>query len=201
MGSMVDKAIARSMEALANRDLALARQVIADDVHINHQRFEIEEKAIRLIATQQPMARDLRYIVAVLNIIVDLERMADHAEGTARISVMIGDEPLVKPLTNIPIMADKARDMMNRALTAFVNRDAEEARRICAEDDEVDTLQDRSYSDLIQIMVENPRKIQSATYLVWATHNLERIADRATNIAERVVFLVTGHMEELASKF
>ena len=199
MGSMVDKAIERSLEALRSRDASLAQQVIAEDERIDAARFEIEEKAIRLIATQQPMAGDLRVLVTVLNVIVDLERMADHAEGNARIAEMIGADRNVQ-LDTLPKMAEKSRDMLRRSLTALVNRDAEEARRICDEDDEVDDLQDSSYHTLLQVMLENPSRVQEATYLLWATHNFERIADRTTNIAERVVFLVTGHMEELASK-
>ncbi len=200
MGSMVDKSIERSTEALRNRDAVLARQVVAEDELIDHTRFEIEEKALRVIATQQPMAGDLRVVVTVLNVIVDLERMADHAEGNGRIAEMMGADSVLRPLDALPQMADKSRDMLRRSLTALVDRDADTARRICEEDDEVDAMQDSSYHALLQIMIENPSRIQEATYLLWATHNLERIADRATNIAERVVFLVTGHMEELASK-
>lgn len=201
MGSMVDKAIDRSVEGLKRRDLDLARQVITDDAKINQARFDIEEKCIHLIATQQPIASDLRILVAVLNIIVDLERMGDHAEGIARINALMGDMPLVKPLIDIPRMAQKSREMLNRSLTAFVNRDAEDAKRICADDDEVDNLYDQVYRELITIMLGDPRTITPATYLLWAAHNLERIADRATNISERVVFLVSGHMQELASTF
>lgn len=200
MGSMVDKSIERSTEALLNRDAALARQVTAEDDRIDTARFEIEEKAIRLIATQQPMAGDLRVLVTVLNIIVDLERMADHAEGNGRIAEMIGAESAIRPLGTLPRMAEKCQDMLRRVLSALVDHDADAARQICEEDDEVDAMQDLSYHSLLQIMLENPSRIQEATYLLWATHNLERIADRTTNIAERVVFLVTGHMEELASK-
>ncbi len=200
MGSMVDKSIERSTEALMNRDAALARQVVVEDTRIDRARFDIEEKAIRVIATQQPMAGDLRVLVTVLNIIVDLERMADHAGGNGRIAEMIGADSMVRPLDMLPRMADKCRDMLRRSLSALVDHDADAARQICAEDDEVDAMQDSSYHALLQIMLENPSSIQEATYLLWATHNLERIADRTTNIAERVVYVVTGHMEELASK-
>ena len=200
MGSMVDKSIERSLEALLNRDSNLAQQVVAEDERIDKARFDTEEKAIRVIATQQPMAGDLRIVVAVLNIIVDLERMADHAEGNARLAELIGADATVRPLDTLPQMAEKCQDMLRRALTALVERDAEAARQICDEDDEVDAMQDSSYHALIQTMIENPSLVQEATYLLWATHNFERIADRTTNIAERVVFLVTGHMEELASK-
>jgi len=197
LGSMVEKAIIRSVEALKNRDLEAARQIVADDLKINRKRFDIEEECIQLVATQQPMAGDLRIIVSVLHIIVDLERMADHAEGIAKITLMMGGEPPLKPLIDIPRMADKAVDMLRRSLEAFINRDAEEARRICEEDDEVDALYDQVYRELLTYMLQDPRNITRATYLLWVAHNLERIADRATNICERAVFLSTGKMEEL----
>ena len=156
MGSMVDKSIERSTEALLNRDAVLARQVVAEDERIDKARFDIEEKAIRVIATQQPMAGDLRVLVTVLNVIVDLERMADHAEGNGRIAEMIGADSTVRPLDTLPRMADKCRDMLRRALSALVDHDAEAARQICVEDDEVDDMQDTSYHALLQVMLENP---------------------------------------------
>ena len=163
MGSMVDKSIERSTEALLNRDAVLARQVVAEDERIDKARFDIEEKAIRVIATQQPMAGDLRVLVTVLNVIVDLERMADHAEGNGRIAEMIGADSTVRPLDTLPRMADKCRDMLRRALSALVDHDAEAARQICVEDDEVDDMQDTSYHALLQVMLENPARIQEAT--------------------------------------
>ena len=201
MGSMVEKAIQRSVDALRNRDLVLARRIVEQDEEINRQRFDIEEKCIALIATQEPVARDLRDIVAVLNIIVDLERMGDHAEGIARICIMIGDQPPIKPLVDIPRMAEKAQQMLHRSLDALVERDAELAVQICQDDDEVDALYDQVYKELLVYMINDPKAIDRATHLLWVAHNLERIADRSTNIAERVVFLVTGHMQELASKY
>jgi len=202
MGSMVEKAIARSIEALKERDLALAHQVIADDLKINEKRFGIEEKCIQLIATQQPMASDLRIIVSVLNVISDLERIGDHAEGIAKIVVMIGDEPPLKPLIDLPRMAEKTIDMLRRSLNAFVNRDVEAATKIAAEDDEVDCLYDQVFRELLTFMVEDPKTITRATRLIWVGHNLERSADRVTNICERVVFVVTGKMVEIeASKY
>lgn len=197
LGSMVEKAIIRSVEALRNRDVEAARQIVADDLKINRKRFDIEEECIQLVATQQPMASDLRVIVSVLHIIVDLERMADHAEGIAKITIMMGGEPPLKPLIDIPRMADKAVEMLRRSLVAFINRDVEEARRICEEDDLVDGLYDQVYRELLTYMLQDPRNITRATYLLWVAHNLERIADRATNICERAVFLATGKMEEL----
>ncbi|MDO8672563.1 MAG: phosphate signaling complex protein PhoU, partial [Dehalococcoidia bacterium] len=155
------------------------------------------EDCLSLMATQQPMARDLRLIIAVLLIGTELERMGDHAEGIAKITLMLADEPLLKPLVDIPRMADKAREMLRRSLDAFIARDAEAAKKIAAEDDEVDALYDRVYQELLTFMISDPRNITRATHLLWVAHNLERIADRATNICERVVFTVTGRMEEI----
>jgi phosphate transport system protein len=202
LGSMVEKAIYRSMEALKNRDLELAKQVVADDSKINQKRFEIEERCIELIVTQQPMAGDLRIIVAVLNIIVDLERIGDHAAGIAKIVIMIGDEPPLKPLIDLPRMAQKTGDMLRQSLDAFIHRDAEAAKKITGEDDEIDGLYDQVFRELLTFMAEDPRTITRATRLIWVGHNLERSADRVTNICERVVFVVTGKMEEIgASKY
>lgn len=202
MGSMVEKAIERSMEALKNRDLELARQVVADDAKINQKRFDIEEKCVELIVTQQPMAGDLRVIIAVLNIIIDLERIADHAEGTAKIAIMIGNEPPLKPLIDLPRMAQRTVEMLRRSLDAFVNLDAEACRKICAEDDEIDQLYDQVFRELLTFMAEDSKTITRATRLIWVGHNLERSADRVTNICERVIYVVTGKMEEIgASKY
>jgi phosphate transport system protein len=202
IGSMVSKAILRSIDALKNRDIELARQIIADDKKINHKRFEIEEKCVELIATQQPMASDLRIILAVLNIISEVERIGDYAEGIAKIAIMIGDEPPLKPLIDIPRMAEQTVDMLRRSLDAFVNRDAEVAKIISAEDDMVDQLYDQVFRELLTFMAEDPKTITRATRLIWVAHNLERSADRVTNICERVVFVITGKMEEIgASKY
>jgi len=202
MGSMVEKAIDRSVAALKQRDLKLAKQVIDDDQMINHKRFDIEEACVELIATQQPMASDLRTIVSVLSIITELERIGDHAEGIAKIAVMIGDEPPVKPLIDIPRMAERTIQMLHCSLEAFVNRDADTARKIVADDDEVDHLYDQVFRELLSFMAEDPKTITRATRLIWVAHNLERSADRVTNICERVVFKVTGKMEEIgASKY
>ena len=197
LGSMVEKAVYRAVDSLKRRDTEASRQIIMDDVRINEKRFQVEEKCLHLLATQQPMAADLRLIFAVLHITVDLERMGDHAEGIARINVRMGSEPPLKPLIDIPRMADKAREMTRRALQAFINLDVEEAKRICLEDDEVDQLNDQVFRELITFMLQDPSTINRATYLIWVAHNLERIADRSTNIAERVVFTVTGKMEEI----
>ena len=202
IGSMVSKAILRSIEALKNRNLDLAHQIVADDKKINQKRFEIEEKCIELIAMQQPMASDLRIILAVLNIISEIERIGDYAEGIAKIAVMIGNEPPLKPLIDIPRMAEQTVDMLRRSLDAFINRDAEAARKISTEDDAIDHLYDQVFRELLTFMAEDPKTITRATRLIWVAHNLERAADRVTNICERVVFVVTGKMEEIgASKY
>jgi len=202
LGSMVEKAIARSIEALKNRDLEAARQIIHDDQEINQKRYEIEATCTQLLATQQPMARDLRTIISVLYIITDLERIADHAEGIAKITIMIGDEPPLKPLIDIPRMANKTIEMIQRGLKAFIERDVEAARKVCQEDDEVDALYDQVYRELLFFMIQDPRTISRATHLLWVGHNLERMADRATNICERVGYMVNGTIQEMyASKY
>lgn len=202
LGSMVEKAVVKSLEALKQQDIGLARRVVQEDNLINEQRFAIEEKCIHLLATQQPMAIDLRTIVAVLQMAVDLERMGDHAEGIGRITILIGDQPLIKPLVDIPRMATLALDMLRRSLDAFLEGDTEKAKQVCLDDDEVDDLHDQVYNELLTYMLRDPRNITQATYLTWVAHNLERIADRCTNICEQVVFVETGRREQLgASKY
>jgi len=202
MGNMVEKATSRSMEALKNRDLKLAQQVITDDKKVNAKRLELEERCMELIATQQPMASDLRTILCLFSIISELERIGDYAEGTARIAVMIGDEPPLKPLIDLPRMSEKTVNMLHRSLQAFVDSDIEAAKQISLEDDEIDHLYDQVFRELLTFMAEDPRTITRATRLIWVAHNLERSADRVTNICERVVFAVTGKMEEIgASKY
>lgn len=202
MGSMVSKAILRSIDALKNRDLELAHQIIADDQKINNKRFEIEEKCIELIATQQPMASDLRTIIAILNITNEIERIGDYAVGIARIVIMVGDEPPLKPLIDIPRMAEQTVDMLRLSLDALMNRDVEAAKKIATEDDLIDHLYDQVFRELLTFMAEDSKTITRATRLIWVAHNLERAADRVTNICERVVFIVTGKMEEIgASKY
>jgi phosphate transport system protein len=197
LGSMVEKAIDHSVEALTRLDCNLAREVIAGDAAINAKRWQIEEQATTLIATQQPMARDLRVIASVIHITTDLERMGDYAAGNAKIVLMHGDQPLLKPLIDVPRMAEVAISMLRRSLDAFAQRDAAAATAIAAEDDIVDALYDQVYRELLTYMIEDPQTIQRATWLLWVSHNLERIADRVTNICERVVYVVTGKMEEI----
>lgn len=198
LGSMVEKATLRAIDALRTRNMQAARAIEAEDTLVNRKRFEIEEAALSLIATQQPMASDLRQLAAILHIVTDLERMGDYAAGIARISVMIGDEPLIKPLIDIPRMGEKATSMLRRSLDAFIERDVAAAEQIANEDDEVDALYQQVYRELLTIMLANPRTIDQATHLLWVAHNLERVADRVQNICERVVFVVTGRMQELS---
>jgi phosphate transport system protein len=197
LASLVDYAIGASIDALRRLDATAAETIVRDDKHINAKRYAIEEAAITAIATQQPMARDLRTIMAVLHITVELERMGDYAEGIAKIVLMHGDKDLLKPLIDIPRMADLARGMLRQSLDAFVARDADLAGRVATADDEVDAIYDQVYRELLTYMIADPRTIDRATWLLWVAHNLERIADRATNICERVIFLVTGRMVEV----
>lgn len=197
MGSMVEEAISRSTDALISRNLALARQVIEDDKKINKKRYGIEEMCVKLLATQQPLARDLRTVIAVLSMVVDLERIGDYAEGNATIAIIIGDEPPLKPYIDIPRMADKASEMLHAALDAFVRRDADTARKVIAEDSVVDNLYEQVFRELLTYMLADPGTVNRAMRLVWVAHNLERSADRVINICERIVFIVTGKIEEV----
>ena len=202
LGSRVETAIAKSLQGLRNRDLEISRQVVQEDDIIDQQRLDLEEQCIDLMARQQPNSIDLRTLMAVLHIATELERMGDYAEGMAKISIMMGDQPPLKPLIDIPRMAEKATQMLHRSLDAFVARDAADAVAVCNDDDEVDALYEQIYRELLTYMFEDPSTIQRATYLLWVAHDLERIADRATNIAERVIFLVTGKLTEAkASNF
>ena len=194
LGGLVEKAIVDSIEALKTRDIELSHKIVSQDDIIDQKTNQIEEKAIDLIATQQPIAIDLRTLMSVIHISVELERMGDYAEGIGKIGVMMGNDPPVKPLVDIPKMSAKASDMLKRSLDALVRRDPALARQVCEDDDEVDNLYDQIYKDLIALMISDPTTTQRATYLMWVAHDLERIADRATNIAERVIFLVTGQL-------
>lgn len=197
LGNMVEQAITDSVESLKQRDREKARQLIKQDREMNRKRYALESDALTLIATQQPMAGDLRVIAAVLSIVSELERIGDYAKGIAKINLLMGDEPLLKPLIDVPRMAEKARDMLDRALDAFAQRDAELARAIPEADDEVDALYNQVYRELLTFIMADPRTIDQATYLLWVAHNLERAADRVINICERVIFTVTGELVEI----
>jgi len=196
LAEIVDKATMRAVDALKRRDLVESQQVVQEDDYIDQKRYEIEDRCIDLIATQQPMARDLRAIIALLHITTELERMGDYAEGIAKISLLMGEEAPLKPLIDIPRMAEKATLMLRNSIDSLVSRDMVKANQVLQDDDEVDDLYDQVYRELLVFMLQDPQTIQRATYLLWAAHDLERIADRATNIAERVIYLVTGKMVE-----
>jgi phosphate transport system protein len=197
LGSMVEEALTQSVETLKRRDFAASRLLIAGDRTINERRYAIEEDTITLIATQQPMAGDMRLLAAILEIVTELERMGDYAKGIARINLMIGEQPLIKPLIDLPAMARKAREMLHAALVAFIERDVQAARAIPEGDDEVDALYNQVYRELISYILEDPHLIEQANQLMWAAHNLERTADRVINLCERVVYAVTGELAEL----
>lgn len=199
MSALVDKAIGRSTDALRFQDLDLAQLVIDEDIVINSERWRTEELAFLIIATQAPMAGDLRVISSVIHIANELERMADHAAGNAKIALQTADEPRLKPLVDIPRMSDIARQMLTDSITSLIQRDADLARTVAARDDEVDALYNQIYRELLTFMMEDHTSITRATHLLWAAHNLERMADRVTNICERVVFAVTGSIEEIGA--
>ncbi len=196
-GSMVENAIKESVNALINRDVEQAKVIYEGDRQINKKQFEIEESVITLIATQQPMARDLRLLTAILEVTTELERMGDYAKGIARITVRLGQEILLEPISEIPPMAEVCVDLLDRALHAFVDKDAEAARTIPKEDDKVDSYYNRIYRELMNHMIADPSTIDQANHLLWVAHNLERVADRVTNVCERIVFVVTGELLEM----
>ena len=197
MSSMVDKAIARATTALRNHDVNLAREVVAADRLINEHRWRTEGEALLIIATQAPMASDLRVVASAIHITTDLERMADHAAGIAKIVMQTASEPLLKPLVDLPRMSDLARAMLADSITAYVEGNEPLAREIALRDDEIDALYNQVYRELLTFMLADPTTINRATHLLWVAHNLERIGDRVTNICEQIVFTATGSLEEL----
>jgi len=200
LDSMVEEAITGSVDALKFKDLELAQRVYTGDAQVNAKRFELENEVIITIATAQPiMASDLRLLASILEVAGELERMGDYAKGIAHIALMIGKEPLVKPLVDIPRMAQISVSMLHRAVGAFIALDADTARNIPAEDDQIDALYNQIYRDLVAIMIQNPAAIDQGNFLMWAAHNLERLADRVTNICERAIYIATGELKELAT--
>ena len=189
LSSMVEKAIFKSIEALKERDINASQKVVDDDDVIDEKQQAIEDRCIDLIALEAPMAGDLRVLIAAMMVANDLERMGDYAEGIAKISVSMGNLPPLKPLIDIPRMADKSVDMLRRSTQAFVNRDVESATAVLLADDEVDDIYEQVYRELLTYMMADPSTIQRATYLLWVAHDLERVADRTTNISERVIYL------------
>lgn len=196
-GDMVKNALRDAVNALNNQNVSDAKVIYDGDRQINKKHFEIEDEVITLIATQQPMARDLRLLAAILEVTTELERMGDYAKGIARVTVRIGDKELLKPVESIPAMAAVCVDMLDRALHAFVERDAVAARSIPDEDDQVDIYYNQIYRALMDHMITDPSTVDQANHLLWVAHNLERVADRVTNVCERIVFVVTGEMLEM----
>jgi phosphate transport system protein len=197
LAGLAEAAVGRAVTALQNQDIEEARRIIAEDDIIDRQQYALEDRALLLIARQAPMAVDLRTISAVISIASELERIGDYAEGIAKIAIRGAGEPLLKPLIDVPRMAEKAQQMLRAAVEAFVNRDVEAARRLGTADTEVDDLTTQVQNELLTFMLRDPNNIERALHLMFVAHNLERVADRTTNIAERLVFLVTGEIEEL----
>jgi phosphate transport system protein len=199
LASLVDVSIERSILSLITLDQRLATLVIAEDSEINSLRFRIEDRAIHLIATQQPIAGDLRFVVAVLMVVSELERMGDYAAGIGRVVQLHEGRPLLKPLVDVPEMARIVREMLRDAIDAFVRRNEHTAERVALQDEEVDRLYQQVYRELLTYMVNDPATIDRATWLLWAAHNLERMGDRIQNICERTVYEVTGLMREFTT--
>lgn len=199
LSSMVEEAVMNSAEALKNNDLESARQILLKDNFINRKRFEIEYSIMVLIATQQPIAHDLRRLAASLDVCTELERMGDYAKGIATINIRSEGLSLPRMLRDIYSMAEKAVDMLHRAMTTFADEDLQTATAIIQEDDEIDECYSKLYNEAIQSVLGDARNIERANYVIWAAHNLERLGDRVTNICERVVYIVTGERPALDS--
>lgn len=198
MGSLLDKAILHSIESLQDLDEDKARQIVAADEQVNDLRFEIEDACVASIARQQPAAGDLRRIVAAMNIVLDLERIGDHAAGIAKTVLRLKEEEtFLTPPPGLARMENLARTMLKQAMEVYEEADADRAKEIAAEDDSIDEQYKALFRELLDAMVDSPGASERALYLLFAGHNLERIADRVTNVAERVVFMESGEMEEL----
>jgi phosphate transport system protein len=197
LGSMVEQAILSAVEALRLRDLTLARHICNNDHLVNEKRYAIENATLIVLARQQPMARDLRLLTAILEVITELERIGDYAKGIAKIVIRLGDQELPIPTREFGQMADLAVSMLHRGLSAFVHEDASLASTIPTEDDQVDRLFEQTYHTLIHAMIDDPKIIDSVNLLMWVGHNLERTADRVSNICERTIFIATGEIMEI----
>ena len=199
LGSLAEQAILNSVDALRRRDVAAAKAITAEDKRINDKHFAIENHILIIFATQSPLARDLRLLAAMLEVITELERIGDYAKGIAKVAARLADDETPIPIREISTMADKATSMLHRALGAFVSEDLAAAYAIPKEDDEVDELYITIYRKIVQNMIKNPEKIDHTNQILWVIHNLERTADRVTNICERIVFIVSGELMELDS--
>ena len=192
MAGLAEAAIGLAVKALVSRDAEMARQVIASDDAINALEVEIDERCLRTMALYQPEAKDLRFLAMTLKINNDLERMGDQAVNIAERTLELLNEPLLKPLIDIPRMAELAQRMVKDSLDAFVQQDVQRARGVCRQDDEVDRLDDQIFRELLTYMMQDPRSIARAVHLILVSRHLERIADHATNIAEDVIYLAEG---------
>jgi len=199
LGNLVEQQIQGAVESFKQRDPQLSRTIVEKDDEVNEKRYMIEEQVLITIATQQPMARDLRLLASILEIAGELERIGDYAKGIATINIRMGEEALLTPLVKIPMMAEKCTSMLHRAIQAFIQEDIEEANQIPREDDEVDRLYEEVYNSMMEKIVHDENAIQRANWILWVAHNLERVADRVTNICERTIFTVTGDMKEIRS--
>ena len=197
LGEMTRSAITRAMESLVNRDTVLAKEVIAGDAAINAKRFEVEEESFSLIATQQPAAGDLRAVVAAMNMVGDLERMGDHAAGIATIVLRMEEEEQIEIPLRLSSMFEMTSEILQQALNAYAQDDAAMAHQVPLMDDEIDKIYKELFRGLMEFIAEQPQMTTGGLYLLFAGHNLERIADRSTNLAERVIFLGSGMMHEL----
>ena len=199
MGSLIDGAVSKSMKALAVRDLRLAREVVSEDSQVNAVRFQLEQACLKIFATQQPTATDLRLVVATIILASEMERMGDYAAGIARTVLRMGDEPLLKPLVDMPRMAEIDREMLHDVMDAYIARDADAARKVAARDDELDNLYNQIFREILTYILEDPSCTTRALYLLFSSHNLERIGDRVVNIAERIIFMNSGELRELSA--
>ena len=197
LGSMVEDAVIKSVVSLKNRDTQLAKQIYHDDLLLNDKRYAIENAILIVIATQQPMARDLRQLASMLDVVTELERMGDYAKGIAKVTVKLQLIDINIPISEIEMMAELAIGMLHKALTAFIEGDSQTASQIPYEDDAVDKLYENIYHQSVELMMADPQNIDHSNLIMWVGHNLERLADRVTNICERTVFISTGELMEL----
>lgn len=197
LGSRARRAVANGLNVLLDRDVDLAREVIAEDVNINRLRYDIEFDCYSLLVTEQPVASDMRAIVAALTVVGDLERIADHGKKLARITLRMLEDPSAVDLGEVPLLGEQSLAMLDRALRAFATNDVAEAEAVCRADDQADAQYKRIFNAIVNQMIEDPRRISACTHLLQAAHELERVADRATNVAERVIYTVTGELIEL----
>jgi phosphate transport system protein len=197
LGSMVEQSMLDAVDSLKRRDIEAAHHIYNNDHVINEKRYAIENAILILIATQQPMAHDLRLLAAILEVDTELERMGDYAKGIAKVVYRLGDAVFPIPMRELTRMAELSVSMLHRALSAFIAENPNQASLIPAEDDEVDALYNRVYHYMVSTMIADPQIIDHANLLMWAAHNLERMADRVTNICERTIFIATGELMEM----